>query len=119
MGLRRWLVGPSPGEMVGQVLEREFTEPGTEVSIQPQVDAFWSELRQTGSSRPRLIERVGGGALHAVEQPADGVDAVAVRGDVPAGVGVEPGSGLLPERDQRRDLRGYRSMYGWGTRSCT
>ena len=33
---------------------------------------------------------MGGGALHAVEQPADGVDAAAVRGDVPAGVGVEP-----------------------------
>lgn len=52
------LRGPSPGEMVGQVLERSQTEPGTEVSIQPQIDQFWSDLRGSSWFSPRLMERV-------------------------------------------------------------
>ena len=40
------------------LLKREMTETGTEISIQPQVDQFWSELRGTNFFSPRLMDRV-------------------------------------------------------------
>ena len=92
-----------------------FTEPGTEVSIQPQVDAVL-----VGASRHRVLlaaaDRAGVGcrALYSVELAADRVDAAAVRGDVPAGVGDVAGPGVLPERDQDAIFAATRSLYGWG-----
>jgi HK97 family phage portal protein len=115
MSLLSRLRGPSPGEMVSQVLEREFVEPGTEVSIQPQVDAFWSELRQTGFFSPRSIERVWV-AARCIQLNAQQIASMPLRFEgtfQPAWVS-SPDPVFYPNGISDAIFSVTRSIYGWG-----
>jgi HK97 family phage portal protein len=115
MSLWSRLRGPSPGEMVGQVLQREMTEPGTEVSIQPQVDAFWSELRQTGFFSPRLIERVWV-AARCIQLNSQQIASMPLRFEgtfKPAWVS-SPDAVYYPNGISDAIFAAVRSIYGWG-----
>jgi HK97 family phage portal protein len=115
MGLWSRLRGPSPGEMAERVLEREFVEPGTEVSIQPQVDAFWSELRQTGFFSPRSIERVWV-AARCIQLNAQQIGSMPLRFEgtfKPAWV-TSPDPVFYPNGISDAIFSVTRSLYGWG-----
>jgi HK97 family phage portal protein len=115
MGLLRMLRGPSPGEMVGQVLEREFLEPGTEVSIQPQVDQFWSDLRGTGFFSPRLLERVWV-ASRCIQLNSQQIASMPLRFEgtfQPAWVS-SPDPVYFPNGISDAIFAATRSLYGWG-----
>jgi HK97 family phage portal protein len=109
------LRGPSPGEMVGQVLEREMTVPGTEVSIQPQVDQFWSDLRGTGFFSPRLIERVWV-AARCIQLNSQQIASMPLRFEgtfEPAWVS-SPDPVYYPNGISDAIFAVTRSLYGWG-----
>jgi HK97 family phage portal protein len=115
MGWLSRLRGPSPGEMVGRVLEREFVVPGTEVSIQPQVDSFWSELRGTGFFSPRLIERVWV-AARCIQLNAQQIASMPLRFEgtfKPAWVN-SPDPVYYPNGISDAIFAVTRSIYGWG-----
>ena len=121
MGLLRRITGPSPGEMVADVLQREMVEPGTEVSIQPQVDHFWSELRgSSGFFSPRLIDRVWV-ANRCIQLNAQQIAQWPLRftSTAPQG-GFEPAWVTNPDPNWYPNGIGdamhaiVRSLYGWG-----
>jgi HK97 family phage portal protein len=115
MGWLSRLRGPSPGEMVGQALEREFVVPGTEVSIQPQVDSFWSELRGTGFFSPRLIERVWV-AARCIQLNSQQIASMPLRFEgtfEPAWVS-SPDPVYYPNGISDAIFSAVRSFYGWG-----
>jgi phage portal protein BeeE len=92
-----------------------MTEPGTEISIQPQVDSFWSELRQTGFFSPRLIERVWV-AARCIQLNAQQIASMPLRYEgpfEPAWVS-SPDPIWYPNGLSEAMHAAVRSYYGWG-----
>src|SRR5678816_972007 len=101
---------------LGDWFKREaMTESGTEISIQPQIDQFWSELRQTGFFSPRLIERVWV-AARCIQLNAQQIASMPLRYEgpfEPAWVS-NPDPVWYPNGLSDAIFAAVRSYYGWG-----
>lgn len=103
------------GRVLDRLLMRDQTVSGTEVSIQPQVDAFWSDLRQTGFFSPRLIERVWV-AARCIQLNSQQIASMPLEFEgtfEPAWVS-SPDPAFYPNGISDALFAAVRSLYGWG-----
>jgi HK97 family phage portal protein len=95
--------------------ESVFQSEGTEVSIGPQVDQFWSDLRGTGFFSPRLIERVWV-AARCIQLNAQQIASMPLRFEgtfQPAWIS-SPDPVYYPNGISDAIFSMTRSIYGWG-----